>query len=75
MNFGLILAGGVGQRMRSSGMPKQFLEVFGKPIIIFTLEKFEECDDIEKIVISCNTSWIDYLSNLVMKQFATQSTL
>ena len=34
MNYGLILAGGVGQRMRRSGMHKQFLEVYGKPIII-----------------------------------------
>ena len=62
MNYGLILAGGVGQRMRSSGMPKQFLEVFGKPIIIYTLEKFEKCEDIDKIVICCNASWIEYMN-------------
>ena len=65
MNYGLILAGGVGQRMRSSGMPKQFLSVFGKPIIIYTLEKFERCEDIDKVVIACNAAWIDYLSDLV----------
>lgn len=46
MNYALILAGGVGQRMRRTGMPKQFLEVFGKPIIIYTLQKFEYCEDI-----------------------------
>ena len=38
MNYAIILAGGVGQRMRTSGLPKQFLTVFGKPIIIYTLE-------------------------------------
>ena len=51
--------------MRSSGMPKQFLEVFGKPIIIYTLEKFEKCEDIDKIVISCNASWIEYMNSLI----------
>lgn len=61
MNYALILAGGVGQRMRTSGMPKQFLEVFGKPIIVYTLEKFERCKDIDKIVIVCNAAWLDYM--------------
>lgn len=67
MNYALILAGGVGQRMRSSGMPKQFLEVLGKPIIIYTLEQFEECEDIDKIVIACNSSWITHVEKLVQK--------
>ena len=52
MNYAIILAGGVGQRMRNSGMPKQFLEVHGKPIIIYTLQKFERCDDIDEVVIA-----------------------
>ncbi len=67
MIYGLILAGGVGQRMRSSGMPKQFLEVFGKPIIIYTLEKFEQCKDIDQIIIACNAAWIDYLKELLQR--------
>lgn len=68
MNYGLILAGGVGQRMRSSGMPKQFLGVFGKPIIAYTLEKFEKCENIDKCVVVCNSSWVSHLDNLV-KQY------
>jgi len=64
-NYALILAGGVGQRMRSSGMPKQFLEVFKKPIIVYTLEKFEECNDVDAIVIACNASWIEHMNSLV----------
>ena len=67
MNYGLILAGGVGQRMRSSGMPKQFLEVFGKPIIVYTLEKFERCVEIDATIIACNAAWIDYLNGLINK--------
>lgn len=72
MNYGLILAGGVGQRMRSSGMPKQFLQVFGKPVIIYTLEKFERCEDIDKYVIVCNASWIDHMEHLKEKYGLTK---
>lgn len=67
MNYAAILAGGVGQRMRSSGRPKQFLEVFRKPIIIYTLEKFEHCQDIDQIVIACNSGWMDYMNSLIEK--------
>lgn len=65
MNYGLILAGGVGQRMRRTGMPKQFLEVFGKPIIIYTLQKFEYCDDIDEVVIACHAAWREYMEAMI----------
>ncbi|AJC12641.1 hypothetical protein JI75_08265 [Berryella intestinalis] len=67
MNYSIILAGGVGQRMRTSGTPKQFLEVFGKPIVIYTLEKFEACPDVDKVIVACNAAWIDHMSNLLFK--------
>ena len=41
MNKALIFAGGTGTRMKSNGIPKQFLEIFGKPTIIHTVEKFD----------------------------------
>ena len=41
MNVALIFAGGRGQRMNTKTVPKQFLELHGKPIIIYTLEQFE----------------------------------
>lgn len=72
MNFALILAGGVGQRMRTSGLPKQFLKVFGKPIIIYTLEKFQECNFIDNIMIACNINWIDYMKDLVREYKLTK---
>lgn len=65
MNYGLILAGGVGQRMRRTGMPKQFLEVFGKPIIIYTLQKFEYCEDIDQVIIVCHPTWKDYMESII----------
>lgn len=67
MNYGLILAGGVGQRMRRTGMPKQFLEVFGKPIIIYTLQKFEYCEDIDQVVIACHSSWKDLMTSMLQR--------
>lgn len=65
MNYAIILAAGVGQRMRNGGLPKQFLKLMGKPIIIYTLEKFEECEEIDKVVVVCHGSYIDYMQNLL----------
>lgn len=73
MNYAIILAGGTGQRMRQSGMPKQFLDVYGKPIIIYTLEAFQENALIDEIIIPCNASWIDYLHNLVDRYQITKA--
>lgn len=68
MNTALILAAGVGQRMRNSGMPKQFLKIMGKPVIIYTLEKFDECENIDNVVVACHGGYVDYLNDLI-KQF------
>jgi 2-C-methyl-D-erythritol 4-phosphate cytidylyltransferase len=67
-SIGVIFAGGVGTRMNSKEKPKQFLEIHGKPIIIRTLEHFENCSEIDGVVISCVGEWIDYLKNLI-RQF------
>lgn len=65
MNIALILAAGVGQRMRSGGLPKQFLKIMGKPIIIYTLEKFEQCNEIDQIVVVCHGSYTIYMDELL----------
>jgi 4-diphosphocytidyl-2-methyl-D-erithritol synthase len=57
MNVALIFAGGTGQRMNSRSKPKQFLEMHGKPILIYTLEYFEEHADIDAICIVCLEGW------------------
>ena len=67
MNFALILTGGVGQRLRNSGLPKQFIELNGKPIIAYTLDKFENCKEIDKIVVVCNSSWISKMEEIIKK--------
>jgi len=56
MTIALILAGGSGQRMGQS-IPKQFLCVDNKPIFIYTLERFQACDAIDKICICCVPGW------------------
>ncbi|MDE6209833.1 MAG: 2-C-methyl-D-erythritol 4-phosphate cytidylyltransferase [Lachnospiraceae bacterium] len=67
MNIAMIFAGGVGQRMNTKTMPKQFLELHGKPIIIYTLEQFDNHPEIDGIVISCLEAYIPYLEKLIKK--------
>lgn len=65
MNYAIILAAGVGQRMRNGGLPKQFLKLMGKPIVVYTLEKFEQCEDIDQIVIVSHGSYVEHMQKLV----------
>lgn len=67
MNIAVIFAGGVGSRMNSKTLPKQFLEMHGKPIIIHTLERFENHPEIDAIVVACLSDWIDHLDKMVKK--------
>ena len=64
MNIAIILAGGVGKRMNPNGIPKQFLKINDIPIIIHTLQVFEECNEIDGIVITCVKEYIEYLEEL-----------
>ena len=65
-NYVILLAGGVGKRM-ASDIPKQFLEVRGKPIVVYSIENFQRNSSIEKIVVVCKKEWIDYLRELIIK--------
>ncbi|MDP4119703.1 MAG: IspD/TarI family cytidylyltransferase [Bacillota bacterium] len=67
MVYAMIFAGGVGARMKSVTIPKQFIEVDGKPIIIRTLENFCYHPMVDKIVVSCLEDWIDELWRLINK--------
>lgn len=67
MNIAAIFAGGVGTRMHTKELPKQFLKIHDKPIIIRTLELFEENPEIDMIVIVCVENWIGYLNKLISK--------
>lgn len=67
MNIGVIFAGGSGTRMHTVDKPKQFLIVYGKPVIIHTLEHFEKCEDIDAVVVSCLDGWLDHLEQLIQQ--------
>lgn len=67
MNIAVIFAGGVGSRMHSKDKPKQFLEMYNKPIIVYTLEIFDNCSEIDGIVVACIKDWIPYLEQLLDK--------
>ncbi|MDR2899674.1 MAG: 2-C-methyl-D-erythritol 4-phosphate cytidylyltransferase, partial [Clostridiales bacterium] len=67
MNIALIMAGGVGERTHQD-IPKQFLNVFDKPVIIYTLEAFQQHPDVDGIIVSCIEGWHDIL-RAYAKQF------
>ncbi|WP_400162322.1 2-C-methyl-D-erythritol 4-phosphate cytidylyltransferase [Brevibacillus sp. TJ4] len=69
MAVALIFAGGTGSRMNSKSKPKQFLNLFGKPIIIHTLEHFEYSAEIDSIAVVCRENWIDYLKEQIKHNF------
>jgi len=65
MIYAGILAGGTGTRMGISNMPKQFLELGKKPILIHTIEKFLLEPEIEKIVVGVHEDWVSHAEDLV----------
>ena len=72
MNIAVIFAGGIGKRMNSKALPKQFLKLHGKEIIVYTLEHFENHPQIDGIVISCVEEWIPFLQKLIRKYDITK---
>ncbi len=67
MNIAVIFAGGSGVRMNTKSRPKQFLELNGKPIIIYTIELFDNHPEIDGIVVVCIESWIPFLQKMLNK--------
>ena len=67
MNIGVIFAGGSGTRMNTKSRPRQFLELGGKPIIIYTLELFDNHPEIDGVVVVCLESWIPFLWKMLKK--------
>ncbi|WP_323616866.1 IspD/TarI family cytidylyltransferase [Erysipelothrix rhusiopathiae] len=68
MNIALIFAGGVGNRFKLGQGPKQFMKVKGKEILVHTLEKFQECEAIDSIILVSNPDYIDTCAALI-KQY------
>jgi len=66
VNVAVILAGGTGTRV-GAGIPKQFIQVQGKPIIAYTLEIFQKNENIDAIEIVCHKDWQDEVNSIVQK--------
>lgn len=67
MTNALVFAGGSGSRMNSRSRPKQFLQFYGKELIIHTLDNFQNHAEVDGIVIVCIEEWISYLKKLLSK--------
>lgn len=67
MNIAIIIAGGSGQRM-GQDIPKQFIHVYDKPVLIYTLESFERHPQIDAIEVVCIDGWQEVL-RAYAKQF------
>ena len=65
MNIAVIFAGGAGKRMNTKAIPKQFLKMHGKPVLIYTLEHFQNHPQVDAIVLVCIASWIEYANKLI----------
>ena len=71
MNIEVILAGGVGSRV-GKNIPKQFIEICGKPILAYTVEKFQNHPDIDAIEIVCIKSYLSYMEEMKEKYNLTK---
>ena len=66
MNIAVILAGGVGNRL-GAGIPKQFVEILGKPILAYTIEPFDKHPDVDAILVVCVKPYVEYIWELKEK--------
>ncbi len=75
MNIAIIFAGGTGRRLKNGedSTPKQFLKIYNKPIIIHTLELFQEHPLIDKIYISIHPDYFDYMKSLTEHFYITKT--
>lgn len=67
MNIALLIAGGVGKRMGQE-IPKQFINVLDKPVIIYTLEAFQQNQNIDVIAVVCLNQW-EHVLEVYARQF------
>ena len=67
MIFAAILAGGIGSRMGGTDIPKQFLTLGDKPVIVHTIEKFVINDKIDKIIVLTPKNFINHTNHLIDK--------
>lgn len=71
MNVAIVFAGGIGTRM-GAGIPKQFIEIEGKPILVHTLLLFQHHHRIDRIYLAVQEEYADYVGELVKQHGITK---
>ncbi len=66
-NSAIITAAGIGRRLNSS-KKKQFIEIEGKPILLYTLDKFIQAQCFDSIIITCPASDVVFLEDILFWQ-------
>lgn len=72
-NIALIFASGIGSRMRSTIGPKQFLEVENRPLLVYTLERFQNHENIDQIYLVVRASRGDFARKLIVDYGITKA--
>ena len=71
MNIAVVLAGGTGSRV-GANIPKQFIEVMGKPILAYALENFQRNPEIDAVEIVCHKDWVEEIKAICEKYGITK---
>lgn len=69
MNYGVILAGGIGARVRNVERPKQFVAINGRPVIAYTVDSVLKPCIFDKIYIAVHRDWMSFVDDLVTSEF------
>lgn len=64
-----VLSGGIGSRLENNDIPKQYITIKNKPIIVYTLETLYKNENIDKIIICCHPTWEEYVKKIVNNFF------
>jgi 2-C-methyl-D-erythritol 4-phosphate cytidylyltransferase len=75
VNYAVIVAGGAGTRMAGAQLPKQFVEIAGKPVIVHTIEAFLSADPETEIIIPLPAQWLDHWQQIKGKYFPGKKIL
>lgn len=67
MIYAEVLAGGKGTRMGNTELPKQFLMLGKKPVVIHTLEQFLMNERVDKVLVCCPEAWLSYTRDIIRK--------
>ena len=68
MNFAVILSGGIGTRMQTDGIPKQYMIIQNRPVIMYALDAFEAAEEIDGYVIVADVSYHDTIRGWLQEE-------